>query len=476
MQYADYAAQSREWADSQEFAGRLAYWREHLAGTPSLQLPWDHPRPAAQRFRGSMLPLRISRDLSDRLRSLGRRPGATLFQVIATAFAVLLHRLSGQEEIVFGSLSDLRDRTELENMVGYCLTPLVIRSTAGDELSFVELMSRVRGDLLTGLEHAVPFDRIVRELNPDRDPGANPVFQAAIALEPPPPVLDPSWSLHQMEAAIGNKVGHAKFDLHLELDERREGHIDGRLIYNTDLFEAQTAERIAGHWETLLHSIVDDPDMPVSKLNVLSAAERHTQLFAWNETQAEYPRGGCVHDLVAAQVQRTPEAIAIECGDERLTFAELDRSANRIAHRLQALGARAGTLVALCIERSPAMVTTMLGILKSGAAYLPLDPGHPAGKLAYVLADSGADILVTRLTCSRDFPHALQKRCASISSGSRHCPTKRQRAVRRHTTLHMSSTHPAQPAAPTAWVFNTAPRSTSSRRWRASRVWGLRTS
>ena len=404
MQYADYAAQSREWADSQEFAGRLAYWREHLAGTPSLQLPWDHPRPAAQRFRGSMLPLRISRDLSDRLRSLGRRPGATLFQVIATAFAVLLHRLSGQEEIVFGSLSDLRDRTELENMVGYCLTPLVIRSTAGDELSFVELMSRVRGDLLTGLEHAVPFDRIVRELNPDRDPGANPVFQAAIALEPPPPVLDPSWSLHQMEAAIGNKVGHAKFDLHLELDERREGHIDGRLIFNTDLFEAQTAERIAGHWETLLHSIVDDPDMPVSKLNVLSAAERHTQLFAWNETQAEYPRGGCVHDLVAAQVQRTPEAIAIECGDERLTFAELDRSANRIAHRLQALGARAGTLVALCIERSPAMVTTMLGILKSGAAYLPLDPGHPAGRLAYVLADSGADILVTQSDLLSRFP------------------------------------------------------------------------
>ena len=404
VQYGDYAAQSRKWAESEEFAGRLAYWREHLAQTPSLQLPWDHSRPAAQRFRGSMLPLRISHDLADRLRSLSRRPGATLFQVMATAFAVLLHRLSGQDEVAFGSMSDLRDRTELESMVGYCLTPLVIRSSTHDEPSFLELMSRLRGDLLTGLEHAVPFDRVVRDLNPDRDPGANPVFQAAIALEPPPPALDPSWSLHQMEAAIGDRVGHAKFDLHLELDERPEGHIDGRLIFNTDLFEAQTAERLAGNWQTLLRSIVDDPDMPVSKLRVLSDAEQHRQLFTWNATQAEYPRDACVHDLVAAQVLRTPEAIAIECGDQRLTFAELDRSANRIAHRLQALGACAGTLVALCVERSPAMVTSMLGILKSGAAYLPLDPGYPAGRLAYALADSGADILVTQSELLSRFP------------------------------------------------------------------------
>ena len=323
---------------------------------------------------------------------------------MATAFAVLLHRLSEQDEIVFASLSDLRDRSELESMVGYCLTPLVIRSGVRDEPSFLELMSRLRGDLLTGLEHAVPFDRVVRELNPDRDPGANPVFQAVIALEPPPPALDPSWSLHQMEAAIGNLVGNAKFDLHLELDERPEGHIDGRLIFNTDLFETQTIERLAGNWQTLLRSSVDDPDMPVSKLRMLSAAEQHRQLFMWNATRAEYPRDACVHDLVAAQVLRTPEAIAVECGDQRLTFAVLDRSANRVAHRLRALGARAGTVVALCVQRSPAMVTSMLGILKSGAAYLPLDPAYPVERLAYMLADSGADILVTQSELLSRFP------------------------------------------------------------------------
>jgi amino acid adenylation domain-containing protein len=396
MQYGDYAAQSRQSAESEAFALRLAYWREHLAHTPSLQLPCDHSRPPTSRFRGSMLPLRISRDLADRLRSLSRRSGATLFQVMATAFAVLLHRLSGQEEIVFGAMSDLRDRVELESMVGYCLTPLVIRSSTRDEPSFMQLISCLREDLLSGLEHAIPFDRVVREINPDRVPGANPVFQAAIALEPPPPALDGSWSLHQMEAAIGNSVGHAKFDLHLELDERPEGHIDGRLIFNTDLFEPQTAERMADNWQTLLRSIVDDPDIPVSTLRVLSDAERHRQLFTWNATQADYPRDACVHDLVAAQALRTPAAIALEFGDRHLTFAEVDRSANRVAHRLQALGARAGTLVALCVERSPEMVCGMLGILKSGAAYLPLGPGHPTTRLANTLADSGADILVTQ--------------------------------------------------------------------------------
>lgn len=394
IQYGDYAAWSQESTAAPEFARRIDYWRAHLAATPTLQLPWDRPRPAQQRFRGAMIPLSVPNQLAEKLRSLSRRSDTTLFQVLAAAFAVLLHRYSGQSEIPFGSLSDLRDRTQLEGMAGYCITPLVILADTHGDPSFLEFVSRVRDDVLSGLEHLVPFDRLVRELNPQRSPRANPIFQVAVALQPALAVSDLSWSLHQMDVAIGDALGHAKFDLHLELDERPEGHLDGHLIFNTDLFEAATARRMAGNWHTLLQSIVDNPSAAISELQLVSDDEQR-QINEWNSTETEYPRDSCVHDLVTAQMERTPDAIALVSGDERLTFGELDRRANRLAYHLRARGARRGSVVAICVERSPEMVIGMLGILKSGAAYLPLDPNYPTDRLAYMLADSGSSLLLT---------------------------------------------------------------------------------
>jgi amino acid adenylation domain-containing protein len=394
IQYADYAAAAREEAMGAEFARRIAYWRQHLDGAPALQLPLDAPRPLKQRFRGAMERVRVSKQLADELRTLSRTSGTTLFQILAAAFAVLLHRYCGQDDIVFGTLTDMRDRREFEGMVGYCLTPLVLRADVREDPSFIELLGRVHDDLLDGLSHEVPFERIVRELHPDRDRGANPIFQAVFVLEPEMVSTDPAWSLHQMEPEVGSAVGHAKFDLHLELDERPEGHLDGRLIYNTDLFAPETATRIASHWAMLLEGIVRAPSDPVSELSLLTEAERHRQLVEWNATSADYPRSACVHELVTAQMQRSPDAVAVVFGDEQLTYRELDRRAKRVAHLLSCSDA-SSDLVAICVERSLDMLIGMLGILKCGAAYLPLDPHYPAGRLALMLEDSGAAVLLT---------------------------------------------------------------------------------
>jgi surfactin family lipopeptide synthetase A len=393
IQYADYAADARAGVMGIDFARRIDYWCQHLDGAPTLQLPLDPPRPLHQRFRGAIERVRISKELADELSTLSRTSGATLFQVLSAAFAGLLHRYSGQDDIVFGTLTDMRDRRELDGMVGYCMTPLVLRADVRDDPSFIELLGRVRGDLLDGLSHKVPFERIVRKLHPDRDPGANPIFQAVFVLEPAMVSTDPAWSLHQMEPEVGSAVGH-QFDLHLELDERPEGHIDGRLIYNTDLFARETATRIARHWGMLLEGIVRAPSDPVSELSLLTEEERHRQLVEWNATSADYPRGTCVHELVTAQMQRTPDAVAVVFGDEQLTYRELDRRANRVAHLLSRSDA-GGSLVAICVERSLDMLVGMLGILKCGAAYLPLDPHYPTDRLALMLEDSGTAILLT---------------------------------------------------------------------------------
>jgi len=394
IQYADYSSELREQGDSPDHAERVGYWRRHLSDASTLQLPLDHQRPSRQRFHGAMNPLCISKELSDELRSLGQAAGATLFQVLASAFTVLLYRYSGQADIVFGTLTDMRDRRELEGMVGYCLTPLVLRIDVQQDPAFIELLGRIRSELVDGLSHLVPFQRLVRELHPHREPGVNPLFQVAVVLEPSMAAVDPAWSLHQMESEVTNAVGTAKFDLLLELDERPEGHIDGRLIYDSDLFDPETAARMADHWITVLMGVVAAPDRPVSELPLLTERERQRQLVDWNATSAEYPRDACVHELVAAQVHRTPDAVAAVFGDEQLSYRELDERANSVAHRLAVCNPEHG-LVAIYLDRSLEMLVGMLAILKSGAAYLPLDPGYPAQRLSLMLEDSGATTVLT---------------------------------------------------------------------------------
>ena len=417
IQYSDYAVWTQEQVGRADFARRIDYWRQHLAGVAPMQLPYDHPRPAQPSFRGSMLPLRIPTELAVGLRSLSRQAGSTLFQTLAAAFAALLQRYTNQDDIVLGSLSDLRERTELETMVGYCLTPLVLRADLSDDPPFLELLERIRTDLLSALEHLVPFDRLVRELNPRRDPAINPLFQAAVVLEPPVVSPDGSWSMHLMEADIGDAVGHAKFDLHLELDERPEGHIDGRLIYNSDLFDRNTARRIAGHWGRLLEGVVEHPEQPVSTLPLLNEHELHQQLVEWNATQSEHPRDACVHELFERQAERTPDAIAVVSGSDRWTYRELDLRANQLAHRLRAAGAVSRSIVGICVDRSPDMVAGLLAILKAGAAYVPLDPRHPRDRLAFMLEESAATVLLTQRHLVDALPeHGLATVCVESDS------------------------------------------------------------
>lgn len=394
IQYADYAVAMREATNSGDEARNIDYWRRHLDGAAPLQLPLDHPRAPQQRFRGSMTSVHVGSGVADELRSIARTSSATLFQVVAAAFAVLLHRFSGQDDIVFGTLTDMRHRSELERMVGYCVTPLVLRVDLNDDPCFLDLLDRCKGELLAGLAHLMPFERLVQALQPRRQPGANTLFQVGCVLQPRTVTGNPTWSLHLAEVAVGNAVGNAKFDLLLELDERPEGHIDGRLTYDRDLLSHETAARLVACWTTLLGGIAANPRRHVSVLPLLTEEQRHRQLVEWNDTAATYARNACLHELVEDQVKRTPDAVAAVFDDEKLTYRQLDERANGVAARLTALNPQRG-LVAIYLERSLDMLVGMLAILKSGAAYLALDRAHPARRLSLMLEDSKAMALLT---------------------------------------------------------------------------------
>jgi thioesterase domain-containing protein/acyl carrier protein len=296
IQYADYAVWLRARARRTELDHRIDYWRHHLDGAPALHLPLDHPRPLQQRFQGAIERPGVSRGLADELRSLGRAHGATLFQVLAAAFTVFLHRCSGNDEIVFGTLGDLRDRPQLEDLLGYCVTSMVLRADVRDDPGFGELVGRIRGDLLAGLSHLVPFDQLVRELAPHREPGANPIFQAALVLAPPMPACGPAWSIRQVEPEAGNAVDNAKFDLLLEFDECPDGHLDDRLIYDTDLFTPATAARLGRDWVGLLRDIAAAPSSRVSELCRHPEQERHRHPVAGGDIGRRGPARAAAGD------------------------------------------------------------------------------------------------------------------------------------------------------------------------------------
>jgi amino acid adenylation domain-containing protein len=400
-QYAEYARWEQRWITEPRVVRRLEHWRRHLTPLPVLSLPLDHPRPASPRFRGSAIPLSVSRENVQRLRELGQSVGATLFQVLATLWSLLLGRYSGQDEVVFATAADLRQRPELESVVGFCLTPLVLRIDLSGDLPFTDLVVRVRNELLDGLDHLVPFERLVRELVPDGASNANPIYQTMLVLEPPALVSDPSWSIHQMESKIGSAVGSAKLDLELELDERPEGHIAGRLIYDRDLFENTTATRMAEHWQHLVNAVVADPTLPVSRIPTLTPAEAHRQLVEWNATATERP-GGAVHQLVEARSDRSPAAPALSAGRSVISYSELNGRAMRLAGRMQSLGVGPGDVVALCSQPSIDLVVGILGVLHAGAEYLLLDPELHPEQLDFMAADSGAvGLLVSQTLAAR---------------------------------------------------------------------------
>jgi non-ribosomal peptide synthetase component F len=310
---------------------------------------------------------------------------------LLAAFKTLLYRYTEQEDIVVGTVSAGRNRPEIEGLIGFFLNTLVLRTDMSGSPSFRQLLGRVREITLGAYAHEdLPFEKLIQTLQPDRNLSHNPLFQVAFVLEPPMPSLNCGWTMSQLDI----QTDTAKLDLTLELDERPEGII-GRFEYNTDLFEASTISQMIGNFQTLLEGIVADPDKRLWELPLLTVAQQQ-QLMALNNTKVDYPLEACIHQLFEAQVERTPDAIAVVFEGEQLTYLQLDQRANQLAHYLQKLGVKPEMLVGICVERSLEMVVGLLGILKAGGAYLPLDPSYPQDRLAFMLEDAQVSVLLTQ--------------------------------------------------------------------------------
>ncbi|HVG11012.1 MAG TPA: amino acid adenylation domain-containing protein [Thermoanaerobaculia bacterium] len=394
VQYPDFAVWQRDWLSGDVLKAQLGYWRERLGGTlPVLELPLDRPRQPLQTFRGARLPLALPADLTERLRTLSRGRGATLFMALLAAFKVLLRRYTGQEDLLVGVPIAGRNRSEIEGLIGFFVNTLVLRTDLSGDPRFEELLDRVRETTVGAYAHQdLPFERLVEELRPRRDLARSPLFQVMIGLENSPipagtTVTDTALALTPLEA----DSGASRFEWTLFLSET-SGGIGGSLEYNTDLFDEATVRRMAGHFENLLEAAAGDPAESLSRLRLLSAGEERQLLVEWNATARGYALDRPVHELIA---ERRSEAPAVTCEGETLSYAELDARANRLAWRLRDLGVGPEVPVGIYLERSLDLPVALLAVWKAGGAYVPLDPAYPRERLAWMLEDSGAPVVLT---------------------------------------------------------------------------------
>ncbi len=385
VQYGDYARWQRAYLQGDVLEQQLSYWRRALGGDLAPpELPTDRPRPAEPTLRGAVKRFEIEPALWERLTALSRREGVTLYMTLLAAFDVLLHRYSGQTDIVVGTPVAGRNREEVEGLIGLFVNTLVLRTDLSGDPTFRALLQRVREVALEGFAHQdVPFELVVRELHPQRDIHQSPLFQVMFAYE--------KVGLNPL--TVGTGATH--FDLTVFCWEHAD-RLTGLFEYSTDLFEAATIERMIGHLLTLLAGAAANPDARLSELPLLTAPERHQLLVTWNATETAYPRERCVHELFAARASATPDAIAVVSEGESLTYRELDERSNQLAHYLQELGVGPDVLVGICVERSPELVVGLLGILKAGGAYLPLDPAYPKERLAFMLDDARVPVVLTQ--------------------------------------------------------------------------------
>ena len=394
VQYADYALWQRERLKQNRLERELGYWRKRLEGLRNLELPTDRPRPHTPSYRGARQPVLIDAELGKALKRLGAAQQCTLYMTLLAAFQVLLYRYSDQSDFAVGSPIAGRNDHRLEGLIGFFVNTLVLRADVSADLSFVELLARVRESALDAYAYQeLPFEKLVEELKPRRDPSRNPLVQVMFALQNVPREELSLPGVRCSSVQLGTDT--AKFDLTLTLSEESDG-IGGHLEYATDLFDAKTIEQMVGHWRVLLEGIVGDPGQAISQLPLLTEAERHQLLFEWNDTAVEYPRERCIQQLFEAQVERSPRATALVYEDQQLTYGELNARANRLAHHLRSLGVGPEVLVGVCLERSLELVVGLLAILKAGGAYVPLDPSYPAERLAFMLQDTQAPVLLTQ--------------------------------------------------------------------------------
>ncbi|MEP7010069.1 MAG: amino acid adenylation domain-containing protein [Acidobacteriota bacterium] len=395
IQYADYAAWQRSWLVSEVLEEEISYWRKQLAGLPPLlDLPTDRPRPPVQSYRGAARPVRLSADLASSLAGLGRREGATPFMLLLAGFQALLARYSGEEDVAVGSPVAGRNRLETEGLIGFFVNTLVLRGDHSGEPTFRQLIGRVRETSLAAhLHQDVPFEKLVQELSPERSLAQSPLFQVMFALQNAPVA---NLSIRDLRLRpVGRAGTTAKFDLTLSLAEDGQGGYGGSIEYATDLFDAATVDRLMEHFGRLLGGLVEAPERRFGEVDLLSAEEA-LELRAWNDTAVAYRLEVPLPVWIEEQVDRTPGAVAIDFEGEELTYRELDLRANRLAHRLRARGCGPESRVGVLLERSAELLVALLGILKAGAAYVPLDPEHPTERLAFQERDAGLRLVLTR--------------------------------------------------------------------------------
>ena len=393
IQYSDYAAWQRSTLQGEVLESQLEYWRGQLAGAPPLlALPTDRPRPAVQRFRGVSKSFFVPAALADQLKQLSQQHKVTLFTTLTAAWQTLLHLYSGQDDVSIGAPLSNRNRSELEGMIGFFVNTLVLRTDLSGDPTFTELLKRVRETVVGAQAHQdVPFEKLVEVLQPERDLSHTPFFQAAFSLDNTPDNAEAVPALTFVPFDIDTR--NARFDLQLTISEISTG-LAGSLEYNSDLFESPTIDRLMGHFQTLLAAIVADPGCRISELPLLTDEERQC-LLEWNETQREFASHRCVHELFEAQVSRTPDAVALVSEDVQLSYYELNRRANQLAHYLRQAGVGPEVKVAVAMRRSPDLIVAMLGILKAGGAFVPIDSSHPVERLSFLLEDAGVPFILT---------------------------------------------------------------------------------
>ncbi|MDT5204451.1 MAG: hypothetical protein QOD34_1087, partial [Mycobacterium sp.] len=419
-QYADYTSWELNWVRRPDIAGLITRWHNRLAGCTPVQLPLDHPRPPLRTFAGGMIPLTIEPDTVEGLQRAARSAGGTLLDALAAAYAWWLHLYAGSSDVVFGTAHDLREHNDLREVAGYCSTPVALRCEVSGDESFSELLDRIRRVINESFCDVVPFETLITALGVPREPRSNPLFDTQLLLRSQQTSLAGEWSPYALECDDRGAAISAKYDISIELDERADGYVVGRFVFNADLFDQETARAMASHWRRVLVAVAAAPGLAMVEHDLVSSEERRRQL-SWNSTTQHDIPSQCVHEMINAQVERTPDAVALQVDTTTLTYRQLNDRAALIASTLVRAGAEPGTVVAVLMDRTPDLVAAILGILKSGAALLPLDPRQPAERNAFCINDVGAKVILTE-GLTPPFEEAVTATVVDLSEVERQAP------------------------------------------------------
>jgi amino acid adenylation domain-containing protein/non-ribosomal peptide synthase protein (TIGR01720 family) len=405
IQYADFALWQRTWLKGEVLDKQLNYWKKQLAASNTrLDLPISKPRPAVQSYHGAHISFQLDTGLAEKLRAISMRQGATLFMTILAAFKTLLYRYSGQDDINIGTPIANRNRSAIENIIGFFVNTLVMRTDLSGNPTFTDLLKRVHEAALGAYAHQdLPFEKLVEAVQPERDLSHTPLFQIMFVLQNTPMRVEQTSGIRLEFLEVENKI--SQFDLTLTIIEQPD-HLFGGFEYNTDIFEQESIERMIEHFKIILKAIADNPDIPINSISMLPDSERNKLLVNWNDTITDVPENLCIHHLFERQAAATPEAIALIAGDKQLTYNELEGRANQLARHLRKAGIEPESRVGISVERSPEMIIGLLGILKAGAAYVPLDPNYPKDRLTFMTQDADIVVMLTQQHLAKEFPES----------------------------------------------------------------------